>query len=260
MGKGKVLDLEDRIPQIKQKRRQKANKRLIFYLSFFFLMISMVVYIQSPLSKVSQIKISGNVNVETSTIESLSGIKKNKTSFWMLDKQELVRKIQGHKEVDKVIVKKQFPNYISIEIEEYTRVAYIVKDSLYYPILENGQSLKNIKRGSIPVGAPLLFNWINAQDIEEMAVQLKKLPVGILHSISEIHLTPEETDPLHITLYMNDGYEVSATVRNFAKKMSAYPSIINELDPSLKGVIHLEVVPYFKAYEQEGDDTSESEG
>ena len=36
MEKGKVLSLEDRIPKIKEYRRRKANRRLIFLLTLFF--------------------------------------------------------------------------------------------------------------------------------------------------------------------------------------------------------------------------------
>jgi len=57
---------------------------------------------------------------------------------------------------------------------------------------------------------------------------------------------------------MNDGNEVSATIRTFAKKMSHYPSIIGQLDPNQKGIINLEVGSFFKSYESEGAKTDDS--
>ena len=75
-----------------------------------------------------------------------------------------------------------------------------------------------------------------------------------LNSISEIHYTPKKTDHYHISLFMNDGFEVSATLRSFSEKMAHYPSIISQLDPNKKGIIDLEVGSYFKAFEPEAEE------
>jgi cell division protein FtsQ len=48
---------------------------------------------------------------------------------------------------------------------------------------------------------------------------------------------------------MNDGFEVSASIKSFSGKMAHYPSIISQLDPNKKGIIDLEVGSFFKAYE-----------
>ncbi|QOR68474.1 cell division protein FtsQ/DivIB [Cytobacillus suaedae] len=258
MSKGKVVTIEDRIPKLKQKRKQKANKRLIWYISFFFLLVMCVVYIQSPLSKVSKISVSGYYNVSETEIIKLSELSK-KTSFWRINIEKTSKQIETHPEIKSVSVEKKLPNKVLIKVSEYKRVAYISSEEQYYPILENGQVLQSLSEATIPADAPILINWLNNDDIQDMAKELTKLNPSIANSISEIHHTPESSDPLHITLFMNDGYEVSATVRNFADKMSAYPAIISELDPSLKGVIHLEVVSYFKAYEREEEEENESE-
>ena len=81
-----------------------------------------------------------------------------------------------------------------------------------------------------------------------MIKSLENLPTEISNSISEIHYTPKKTDPYHISLFMNDGFEVSATLRSFSEKMVHYPSIISQLDPNKKGIIDLEVGSYFKAF------------
>ncbi|MCD8500622.1 MAG: hypothetical protein LRY71_01750 [Bacillaceae bacterium] len=39
MDKQKIVSLEDRIPKLKQQRKQRANRRLIIYLSTFFFAI-----------------------------------------------------------------------------------------------------------------------------------------------------------------------------------------------------------------------------
>ena len=84
-----------------------------------------------------------------------------------------------------------------------------------------------------------------------MIAALEELPEVVMNSISEIHSQPIKTDRYLIKLYMNDGYEVNASLRTFSDKMAHYPSIVSQLDPSKKGVIDLEVGSYFKAYEAE---------
>ncbi|KHF28559.1 Cell division protein DivIB [Anoxybacillus sp. BCO1] len=93
-----------------------------------------------------------------------------------------------------------------------------------------------------------------------MAAQLAHTPSSILNLISEIHYTPSPSDRRHITVYMNDGIEVSATIDRFAEKIVHYPSIVSQLQPGIKGVLHLEMSTYFKPYEaDEGNEKDENE-
>jgi cell division protein FtsQ len=66
-----------------------------------------------------------------------------------------------------------------------------------------------------PIDAPLLIGWSTDQELAEMAAELSNLPESLIHRISEIYFTPVLEDPLRITLYMNDGFEVSSTIRHF---------------------------------------------
>jgi cell division protein FtsQ len=256
--KSKVVVLEERVPKLKQQRRQKANRKLIGYIAFFFMLILCIIYFQSPLSNVKHIEIKGNEHVSEEDILKLSGIT-NKTSFWKIDDESIVKKISSHPEIQTAKIQKRFPNKIILSVKERKRVAYILDKQKFLPLLENGKILTNIKQDIVPNDAPILVNWKKGDDIQEMASQLAELPAHVLNAISEIHHTPNSNDHYHVTVFMNDGFEVSATVHNFAKKMSLYPSIVNQLDPKVKGVIHLEVSNYFKTYPsdektEEGDD------
>ncbi len=228
-------------------------------------MVLGVIYSQSPLSKVSSISIVGNYSVAKDDLIKLSGLS-TRTSFWNLDKEKIISNLSQHDEIEEVNVIRKLPNHVVIDVKELKRVAY-VKDGegKLYPILENGKTLRAINNnGQAPAtDAPLLVGWEHDGDIAGLARELRKLPESIANSISEIHHAPKEVDRLHVTLYMNNGYEVSVTVRGFAEKMLAYPTVVNELDPSLKGVIHLDVVPFFEKYkskEEKGEVTSETEG
>ncbi|KMJ58545.1 cell division protein FtsQ [Bacillus sp. LL01] len=259
MEKGKVVTLEDRVPKIKQQRKHKTNRRLIIYLSLFFILLFLIIYSQSSFSKVSGIAVDGNVHVLDDEIIKISEIT-NETSIWRVNVEKVSELIQQHKEISGVEVQRKFPNSVEISIEEYKRVAYIYESGNYYPVMENGKMLSVLDdKDALPDDAPLMMNWKNGEMVENFIVELIKLPESIIYSISEIHHTPTDIDPYHITMFMNDGFEVSATIRDFSRKMVAYPSIIEQLDPSVKGIINLEVGTFFKPYESGGEEEEETD-
>jgi len=258
MKNGNVIEIEDRIPKLKEQRRQKANRRFVLYISLFFVLVLLILYFQSPLSKIQTINVSGNVHVPTKEIIENTGLEKG-TSFWKVNLEKIAKNIMEHEEIANVTVVRQFPNIIKIHVSENSRVAYLIEGTYYYPILETGKILEKDKLENIPADAPLLINWTQSEELQEMAAELRLVPSSILNRISEIHLTPEDSDPLHISLFMNDGHEVSATIRDFSKKIKNYPMIVEQLTEEQFGVIHLEVGSYFKAYKKFGDEEVESE-
>ena len=250
MEKGKIVALEDRIPKLKEQRRRKANRRLILLLALFFAMIIVVAYVQSPLSHVKTIKVSGNQIYSKSEVIKIAGVS-TKNNIWKIKKQTISEKLMHLPEIKKAKVTIKFPNTINIQVKEFKRIAYLENDSAFYPIIENGKILKQRIVSGFPVNSPILFGFKQGPILEETIAELQKLPTEIINSISEIHYTPKNTDQYHISLFMNDGFEVSATLRTFAVKMVHYPSIVGQLDPNKKGIIDLEVGSYFKAFEKE---------
>ncbi|MDQ0198503.1 cell division protein FtsQ/DivIB [Neobacillus ginsengisoli] len=253
MDKGKIVDLEDRIPKLKEQRRRKANRRLIFMLFLFFTLIVVVAYVQSPLSHVKKITVVGNGMYSTAELINKTGLSNN-TNIWKVKTQDVSAKLTSLPEIKKAIIKIHWPNTIIIQVQEHNRIAYLEKNKVYFPVMENGKIITDRKTNEISGNFPILFDFKEGAALNQMVTGLRNLPNEILNSISEIHYTPNKTDQYHISLFMNDGFEVSATLRTFSEKMVNYPSIISQLDPNKKGVIDLEVGSYFKAYDPQGED------
>jgi cell division protein FtsQ len=259
MDNGKIVALEDRIPKLKEQRRRKANKRLILLLCLFFIMIVAVAYTQSPLSHVKTIIVKGNKMYSTEEIIRSTGLTTS-TNIWKVKTDEVANHLKHLSEIKKANVSIHWPNTISIQVQEHKRIAYLEKASVYYPVLDNGTILSDRKIEKLPVNSPILISFNEGPVLDEMINGLQHLPNEIINSISEIDYTPKKTDQYHISLFMNDGFEVSATLRSFSEKMVHYPSIISQLDPNKKGVIDLEVGSFFKAFEPEaGDKKSEKD-
>lgn len=250
MDNGKIVSIEDRIPKLKHQRRKKANRRLIVLLALFFVLIASIIYFQSPLSKVKNISVSGNETYTYEQIVAKSGLDLQ-VNIWKINRDEAEKKLEELQEIKKATVQVTLPNSVAIKIEEFNRLAYISKGKSFYPVLENGNILGEKHIDEIPVNAPILINFKEGKVLDEMIDALESLPEEVINSISEIHSKPVKTDEFIIKLYMNDGFEVNASLRTFSEKMAHYPSIVSQLDPAKKGVIDLEVGSYFKAYEAE---------
>ncbi|MGM9925283.1 MAG: cell division protein FtsQ/DivIB [Bacillus sp. (in: firmicutes)] len=272
MERGKIVSLEDRIPKLKQRRKRKANRRAIFLLSLFFILLILVLYLLSPLSNVSQIKISGNRYLANEAIISTSGITSS-TSIWKLDRKGIKERLEKLPEVKEASIELQLPNSVAIKVKEYDRLAYLVDGSDFYPIVSSGEVTEPLKEGNIPVHAPLLIGFKKGKSLESIIEALDKIPEEITNAISEVHYEPSDSDKYRVRLYMNDGFEVLGTSRTLADKLVHYPSIVSQLEEKDKGIINLEVGSYLIPYEsmakekdgqaptsaQEGDGRKESD-
>ncbi|WP_018664075.1 cell division protein FtsQ/DivIB [Heyndrickxia acidiproducens] len=244
-----IVSIEDRIPKLKQQRRRKTNRRLIGLLSTFFILVVLVIYLQSPLSRVHQIRVEGNEAVSSKWIIKKSGITTG-MNIWNIHKNQVKRKIGTIPEVDTVKVSVTFPNNLTIHIREHRKIGYLQEQNHFLPILENGRIVSRPIR-NIPADSVIFTNFKQNQTLHEMIRQLRRLPGKITQSISEVRHSPAKVDDKLVTLYMNNGFEVRASIPTFAEKMAHYPSIISQLDPDKKGVIDLEVGSYFKSYDSQ---------
>lgn len=135
--KKKIVSIEDRIPKLKQARKKKANRRLIFYLSIFFVLISIIVYLQSPLSNIHRLEVEGNDFLPDDTIIQSSGLTTS-DNMWRIDKDKVIKRIQKNEEVEKVSISRGFPATVTINVTELGRVGYLQLDGSYRALLTNG--------------------------------------------------------------------------------------------------------------------------
>lgn len=262
MKKGNVISLEDRVPKIKQARRRKANRTLIVLLLLFFSLIGLIIYFQSPFSHVGKISIHGNNYYSSDEIVSQSGLSNN-SNIWKINKRDIVQQLEKLHHLKSAKLEIEFPNEVHIKVTEYKRIAHVMKENYFYPVLENGRIYDEDKTKDLSSNGLLLFGFDHDDILKKMIDELQRLPEEVLNSISEVHHLPKEMDTYQVVLFMNDGFEVRATLRSFSEKMAHYPAIIGQLDPNKKGMIDLEVGSFFKEYQsfgEEDEDNVEKEG
>ncbi|MFD1204064.1 cell division protein FtsQ/DivIB [Sporosarcina contaminans] len=242
----KVIDIEDRIPSMREKRRRKTNKKFLFVLFIFGLALLLLLYFQSPLSKVKDIHIRGATLYDQQFYLEESGIGEN-SPFWGFDAQEVEEKLSAIAGVDEVKVTRKWMRDVEINISEWKMVAYIEDGDDFGLLLENGEMFPDsIQNPNVPI-----LNKVDDEEVRKrITSQLLKMDAEVFQLISEIIYTGSEDDADTITAYMDDGYEVHAVIPTFAEKMAYYPEITSQLDEYEKGIIDMEVGTFFTPFSE----------
>ncbi|MDV6376797.1 FtsQ-type POTRA domain-containing protein [Sporosarcina sp. GW1-11] len=238
----KVIDIEDRIPSLRKKRKRKANKKFLLLVAIFLLVLLALLYFQSPLSDVQDISINNTTLNDSESYKNQSGLYTGQ-SFWGFRTRDIERNLMNITGVKEVSVSRKYWNDVSIEVTEWKPVAYIENKTQYDLLLENGERMET-KDTEALLHAPILSRFTEPEAIERMIQQLQEMDNSVFELISELRYKGDDK----IEAFMNDGYEVHAPILGFADKMSYYPDIIAQLPKEEKGILDMEIGVYFKTY------------
>lgn len=252
----KVIDIEERIPSMREKRRKKTNKKFLLIIAIFIIALLLLLYFQSSFSKVGEIDVKGahlhnaDYYIEKSGISSGIG-------YWSFTTSMVKDKISSVDGVKEVSVSRSLLRDIEISITEWKTVAYIENKGEYSLLLENGDIFSSEQ---INANIPILNHVDDASIRKKITSQLLKMDNEVLSVISEIIYTGSEDDQDTITVYMDDGYEVHAIIQTFADNMEFYPEITSQLEGLEKGIIDMEVGTFFSPFSEVYGDGEAEEG
>lgn len=252
----KVVSIEDRVPKLKEERKKRANRRLLILILLLFFIFACIAYFQSPYSKVGDVVIKGNMYTQSNQILQQSGLTE-KPPLLLLKEERVKKNITTLPQLKSASMKVSFPNKVEIVVEEYERLAYLFEENGMKVLLENGESI-SLDGMVTQFSGPIVKGFDQKEHMKLLARQLAEMPTEVKNAISEIIYSPKKTDKYRIIAYMNDGFEVHASLRTFGSKMAYYPSIVKQLDPDVKGIIDMEVGLFFRSYQSMEEDGLES--
>lgn len=250
----KVIDIEDRIPTLKKRRKKRTNRKFIVLILLFFIVLAVLLYFQSPYSKINKITVNGARLVEEQYYLKSSTLATGK-SMWGFKEEEVEKLLLKDKWVKEAHVKRNWPQGVAIEIKEWKKVAYLAGDGTYYPLLENGKRFDQAG-DEIPIDAPVFIGISGEKTIKKLVKQLAQLDPEVLTLISQVNTNSNNSNPNAVKLYMNDGYEVRAVIQTLAEKLNHYPSLVAQISNLEKGVIDLEVGSYYRPFNNEYNQTA----
>lgn len=242
----KVIDIEEKIPSMRKKRRRRANRKFYFIVSLFVVALLVVLYFQSPLSKINRVQVAGAHLNDSSFYSEKSGLQLG-DSLWGFKKKNVYKQLEQVAGVQKVEVSRVWFRDVLISIEEWRPIAYIEVDEQYGLLLEDGYVFKSDKQ-LLEEDAPIINGFTNKENRARIIEQLQKMENDIYQLISEIVYTGTKDNPESVTVFMDDGYELRALLPTLAEKMIYYPEIVSQLTGKEKGVIDMEVGTFFTPY------------
>lgn len=249
----------DRLPNLKKYRNRRLIGRLSLIVGILLVPLIIAVYYVSPLSKLESIKVTGNQSVAADAIVDQSKVKLHE-EIWAQ---------YFHREQTESLLKKTFPqiktatvsikplNHFVIRVSEYQKVALLLKDSKYSPVLENGAVLGEASEQA-DKGLPVLEGFEAGSKITRTLAAYQKLSSEIREGISQIKYAPRENNDELLNIFMNDGNQVIVNISNLASQMQYYPQIAKDLEE--KSVIDMEVGIFtYSNTEHQEEPTSETQ-
>lgn len=234
----------------------KVMQRYIPIVIINLLIIIIMGYLISPLSKVATISVKGNEAVYDQQIIEESGIRSKDSIIELMRKKEMTAGNIVHNlpQVSESSVDISGFNEVVIQVKEYNTVAYIAKDNSYLRVLENGTVLDEEYNVSIG-NQPVLTKFEEGESLDKMIEELSKVDMPILNLISEIELVTDRENSLFIRVYMNNGNRVLSLIPTFSEKIPYYPQMVKAVNGK-KGVFDMEAGVYFTPFVDEQTEES----
>lgn len=200
-----------------------VTSSLIFLASLYFL---------TPLATMKTIEFTGNKVVSQEELKSSSKIDQR-------DYTVTVYKNRHHYEqnlkasspwIENVEMTYQFPLTFKIDVQEYSILGYLQKDSKYYPILTSGEYVKNEVAADALPEERMDVTFSDAGLIKEFVQQLKNVPDSIKKSMRRVDLTPSKVTEDLVTITMSDEHQILVPISHIAKKLPYYEGIHPQLE------------------------------
>ena len=163
--------------------------------------------VDSPYFYVREIQVRGGNKVGGSEIVAMAGLKHG-MNIWKIDPAAIESKIAKHPWVRHVLVRREFPRRVVIEVEERKPKAIVALGKLYY-VDADGVVFKEVGEGE-NVKFPLLTG-LRPEELTapgqairrriQDAIQLGELMVKDSHTLSEIHFESPDRLVLYTTAY-----------------------------------------------------------
>jgi cell division protein FtsQ len=156
---------------------------------------------------VREIQVRGADKVRGNEIVTIAGLRQG-MSIWRVELDHIEKKIAEHPWVRRVLVRREFPSRVIIDVEERTPKAIVAVRKLYY-VDSDGAVFKEVAPGE-DVKFPLLTG-LRAEDVMGTdpavrrrirdAMRLAELMAQRSHSLSEIHFDALDRLVVYTTSY-----------------------------------------------------------
>ncbi|WP_167746932.1 cell division protein FtsQ/DivIB [Cohnella luojiensis] len=237
--------MAERIPVLKREDGDipptSRGKKLLRLVISLVIIILIVLFFRSPLSKISEIQVTGTQYLSKEEVIKELDVSIG-DSFFIPGIGQLKKRVSSLKPLESVKIVKNFPGVLQVEVKEYPQVAVqLAEDGKVFAVLSNGLTLP-IPEGSV-LDKLILSGWKQGDaNLVDLCRVLSGLPSYLLADLSEIHPDPSTSYPNRIKLFTRSRFEVVTTIDRLTDKISYLSDIVQNREPGK--IIMLEADTY----------------
>lgn len=246
-----------------QRKRRKFVFRIVKWLMLLGIIIGGIIFaLLSPIFNIKEISVSGNAQISSQTIISLSSLTIDQNIF-NFRTSEIVDNIKENAHIDSVKVSRKFPDTVDIEVEERVTTFMLVYGNAYVYINNQGYILEiTSEKGDHPIltgfktptNQLVAGNRLTEEDLEKLNDVLKIMEATssgenkIENLITEINISDSSNYILTLSkekkqVYLGDVTDLSTKV--------LWLNQFIEREKKNEGIIYLnmnlnEDMPYFR--------------
>lgn len=227
-----------RLPRLRHHHYRKNGERVFKLVLLFGLFLLLMVYIISPLSKLSSVKVVGNRELTAANVEDAVKVYPGRFIWGVyLTRDKLCQQARVRQpRITSAKVKVTGLRSMTVTVRENPLLGIARLGKQEYAVLADGR-LQMTTMNSTGIDYRQ-FDGHRA-DLQLIARQVGKLKPAIRTGISAIVYQPTKQMPNRIILYMRDGNTVLADKNTVGKKMAYYPGIVANMKQN--GVVDLQV-------------------
>ena len=255
--------MTERIPVLKEpapKPKRKGARRLLGVIYSLFVVLLIVLFFRSDLSKISEVTVTGGRFTDEGEILAAAGVRPGDPFFWPTA-DAIAGRVERLDAIASASVRKTFPGKLHIEVTEYPAVAYgLTAEGAITAILSNGT--ERLIGSDAVVDRPVLRAW-NEREADRLKLVdvLSRLPDDLLSDFSEITPYPSEAWPDRIRIYTRTRFEVVTAVSLLAEKADTIRAVIETQEPGIITLLLADrYVPYVRDDDSGGDGGEPEDG
>lgn len=236
------------------KKRLKKKIKSFFFSLFIIIIVGIVFYFASPLSKLSVIYFEGINYIKRSELLELTGISYEEL-FFKLDLKQIEQSIREHPLVKEAKVVKEGVNKLRVEVVEKDVIACIQIDQVMSYVLSDGKTIETTGGAKANCQGVIIYG-LSQEDLEQSTLKLFVKSVSQLDSIfysliKEVKYEPMYGDKNRFSLFLTDGNTVNVNSYTMVNKLKYYQTMVEQVKKlygDVKGTYHLDVGDHFEPY------------
>ncbi|HJE26559.1 cell division protein FtsQ/DivIB [Limosilactobacillus pontis] len=230
--------ISKRLPRLRHHHYRKNSERVFKLVLVFGLVLLLMAYIISPLSKLSSVKVVGNKELTATNVEDAVKVYPGRFIWGVyLNRGKLCRQARvTQPRIASAKIRVTGLQSMTVTVRENPLLGTARLGKQVYAVLADGH-LQVTTMDSTGIDYRQ-FNGHRA-DLQLVARQIGKLKPAIRSGISAIVYQPTKQMPNRIVLYMRDGNTVLANKNTVGTKMAYYPGIAANMKQN--GVVDLQV-------------------